>query len=188
MLGAAVLTGGLLAGGLVGADPPGASPAAGQAAPEIEARDPGAPSPLGAPPATGPDPGDTGLVRCGLLDGALMAELTAVLADRGTAVSGPAGEVPRDGIPQPCPDGSRAGAVPVAGGTLYVVLVAQADQLEPMQLATPADGGRGYALTLDDGRGLTVVSVPGAPGQPAPLADDVPELATELAGRLSGTR
>jgi len=182
MLGAAVLTGGLIVSGLVGAHPSEETPAAAPAAPQIEALDSGPLDTLGAPAAS--TPVDTGLLGCGPLDGALVAELTAVLSDRGAAVSGPASEIPGEGFPQPCPEGARTAAVPVAGGTLHVVLVRQADQPEPVQTASP-DGRRGHAVVLDGGRELTVISIPGTPGQPAPLADDLPALATELAGRLT---
>lgn len=188
LLGVAVLTGGLIASGLVGADRSEENSAAAPALSEGEARDPRAVDTLGAPSGAEADspPGDTGLVGCGPPDAVLVAELTAVLVDRGTAVPGPASGVPEPGIRQPCPDGSRAAAVPVVGGTLHVVLVPQAEQLAPGQLAIP--DSRGYTLMLDDGRELAVISIPEAPGQPAPLADDVPELTRQLAGRLTGTR
>lgn len=113
--------------------------------------------------------------RCGPVDRHLVANLTAVLERHGSAASGPAGEVPAS-----CPSGSRAAAVPVAGGTLYVVL---AGQPQPVAVAAP-DGVRGYALTLNGGQGLTVISIPSAPGQATPLATEVPDLARELAAVL----
>lgn len=158
LLGVAVLTGGLVAGGLVAGDPglPTARDAA--LAPGSRESDPGTLSTLDAP-------------SCGPIDAELVAGLKALLANRGSVASGPAGEVP-----EPCPAGSRAAAVPVPGGVLYVLLIPQA---EPRP-----DAGGGYSVTLEDGRTLTVISLPGTPGQPAPLAGQVPDLARELAAAL----
>lgn len=114
--------------------------------------------------------------RCGPIDAELVTALTDVLANHGGAVSGHAGEVP-----QRCPAGSRAAALPVTGGVLSAVLVPQGVP-EPVDIATP-DGARSSSLTLEDGRTLSVTSTPGAPGQPAPLADQLPDLTTELALR-----
>ena len=117
--------------------------------------------------------------RCGPVDAELAAELTALLASRGNAASGAASEVP-----EPCPAGSRAAAVPVPGGVLYVLLT---PQVEPkrVEAAVPdiatRDGARSYSVTLDGGRTLTVISMPGMLGQPAPLAGEIPDLARELA-------
>jgi hypothetical protein len=117
--------------------------------------------------------------RCGPIDVELAADLTALLANRGSVASGPASEVP-----EPCPAGSQAAAVPVPGGVLYVLLV---PQVEPKRVEAAApdaatrDGARSYSVTLDGGRTLMVISMPGTPGQPAPLADEVPDLARELA-------
>lgn len=161
LLGVAVLAAGLVAGG-----PALRNDTAGNAAaaPGGQASESGAPRTL-----------DTS--RCGPIDPELAADLTALLANRGGVASGPASEVP-----EPCPAGSRAAAVPVPGGVLYVLLVPQAEP-EPVEAATP-DGARGYSVTLDDGRTLAVISMPGTPGQPAPLADEVPNLARELAAAL----
>ncbi|MGH3814183.1 MAG: hypothetical protein ACRDUV_17335 [Pseudonocardiaceae bacterium] len=158
-LGVAVLAGGLVAGG------PG-PPTAGNAAlaPDSREVDPGTLSTLDAP-------------RCGPIDAELVTDLQALLANRGRAASGPAREVP-----QRCPAGSRAAAVPVTGGVLSVLLIPQVEP-EPEQLARP-DGSRGYSVTLEDRRTLVVISMPGTPGQPAPLADEVPDLARGLAATL----
>ncbi|MGH3872501.1 MAG: hypothetical protein ACRDSR_13515 [Pseudonocardiaceae bacterium] len=160
LLGVAVLAGGLVATDLLTGDP-------------------GPPAAETAALAPGGRQGDTGTLstldtaRCGPVDLRLGNDLTALLTNQGRAVSGPPGEVP-----EPCPAGSRAAAVPVAGGTLYVLLIPQ-----PAQPTRP-DGTRTHSVPLPDGRTLTVISVPGAPGQPAPLADDLPDLARELAAAL----
>jgi hypothetical protein len=53
-----------------------------------------------------------------------------------------------------------------------------------VDIATP-HGARSFSVTLQDGRTLAVISTPGAPGPPAPLADDLPDLARDLALRAS---
>ncbi len=174
LLGVAVLAGGLVAGGLVAGDQE--LPTAGNAAlaPGGRESDPGTLSTLDAP-------------RCGPIDAELVTDLKAVLGNRGRVASGPASEVPEQ-----CPAGSRAAAVPVTGGVLYVLLV---PRVEPERAAPAApdavgqdasspEGARSHSVTLDDGRTLTMISTPGTPGQPAPLADEVPDLARELAAAL----
>ena len=116
--------------------------------------------------------------RCGPIDEELVTALTVVLANRGGAISGQAGEVP-----ERCPAGSRAAALPVTGGVLYALLVPQGVP-ERVDTATP-DGARSFSVTLPDGRTLAVISTPDAPSQPAPLADELPDLARELALRAS---
>ncbi|MGH3883421.1 MAG: hypothetical protein ACRDRY_13450 [Pseudonocardiaceae bacterium] len=164
LLGVAALGVAVLAGGLVAGDP--GLPTTGNAAlaPGGREADPGTLSTLDAP-------------RCGPIDAELVAGLKALLANRGSVASGPAGEVP-----ERCPAGSRAAAVPVTGGVLYVLLIPMAEP-EPVQLARP-DGSRLSSVTLEDGRTLAVISMPGTPGQPAPLANEVPDLARELAATL----
>ncbi|MGH3887966.1 MAG: hypothetical protein ACRDSZ_15625 [Pseudonocardiaceae bacterium] len=166
LLGVAVLAGGLVGGGLVGGGLVGGGqglPTTGNTAPEPAGReaDPGTLSTLDTP-------------RCGPIDAELVTGLKASLANRGKVASGPAREVP-----ERCPAGSRAAAVPVTGGVLYVLLVTP----EPVELASP-DGAAVYSVTLEDGRKLAVISMPGTPGQPPPLADEVPNLAKELAAGL----
>ncbi|HKR52615.1 MAG TPA: hypothetical protein VJT72_24155 [Pseudonocardiaceae bacterium] len=158
LLGVAVLAGGLLAGGPALRDdtagPAATAPGVPLKSDELRALD--------AP-------------HCGPVDAELAANLTALLTNRGRMVSGPAGEVP-----EPCPQpGSRAAAVPVPGGVLAALLVPPGEP-ELRQLARPD----GYSVTLADGRTLTVSSMPGAPGQPAPLVDELPDLARELAAAL----
>jgi hypothetical protein len=101
-----------------------------------------------------------------------------VLANRGSARYGQAREVSGR-----CPAGSRAATLPVTGGVLYALLVSQGVP-EPVDIATP-HGARSFSVTLQDGRTLAVISTPGAPGPPAPLADDLPDLARDLALRAS---
>ncbi len=162
LLGVAVLVGGLVAGELV---------------------TDGLPTAENAAPAPGDRAGDSSTLhtldaaRCGPIDTELVADLAAVLANRGSVASGPASEVPEQ-----CPAGSRAAAVPVPGGVLQVLLFPQSVWPEPVQLSTP-DGSRSHVLTVNGGRQLMVISTPSTPGQPPPLADEVPDLARELAAR-----
>lgn len=177
LFGVAVLGGGLTVGGHL---LQGQSSTVGQAPPEadVAAADPGPPRTLGAPPgaaASGAGSAESEQTRCGPLDDELAAQLSALLTDRGAAIAGPPSEVPG-----PCPEGSRAAAVPVSGGMLYLVVVPHG---WPVEVVRP-EGAREHALTPGGGRELVVISVPAAPEQPAPLADDVPELAKKLAGRL----
>ena len=188
LLSVGVLAGALVAGGLGVSQLPGPDSNAGQGASEIDAPaaehgpmrtlsvPPGGEQPTARSDAAGGERGS-----CGPVDHELAAELVAVLADHGTPASGPAGEAPREGLAQPCPAGSRAAAVPVRGGTLYVMLVPQASLFESVQTDAPY-GTRRYTVTVNGGQ-LAVVSVPAVSGQPAPLAEDVPTLATELAAR-----
>ncbi|HEX2301334.1 MAG TPA: hypothetical protein VHH34_23005, partial [Pseudonocardiaceae bacterium] len=78
---------------------------------------------------------------------------------------------------------SRAVAVPVPGGMLYVLVVPEANPPVRSDVVQP-DGRREHALMLDHGRGLVLISTPAVTGRPAPLNADVPELAAELALRL----
>ncbi|MGH4013560.1 MAG: hypothetical protein ACRDSL_06420 [Pseudonocardiaceae bacterium] len=182
LFGVAVLVGGLVAGGQVLQGQ--TSTAAGQPAPEADAEvaDPAAPHVLGAPPgAETPVPRTSAASEqagCGPLDNTLAADVTAVLADRGTAVAGPADEVA-----EPCPDGSRAAALPIVDGVLSIVVIPQAGALEPMDVLQP-DGRHEHARILDDGRGLMVILMPAVQGQTPPLCHELTELAGHLAARL----
>lgn len=163
---------GLPGQGLPGQGLPGHSSTAGWH-PEAAAAEAG-PRTLAAPQgAVGA--ADREQTRCGPLDGELAAQLSAVLADRGATIAGPPGEVPG-----PCSEGSRAAAVPVTGGTFYLVV---APPGRPPDVQRP-DGARGHALTSGERRELVVISVPVGHGQQAPLADQLPDLARELANRL----
>lgn len=181
LLGVAMLTGGLLTSGVVGGSQAHQGQAPPQTAPDVAG--PGMPHTLGTPPrAETPTPragaGEGKQARCGPFDDALAAGVTTVLAERGDAVAGPAGQVPWS-----CPIGSRSAAVPVAGGTLYVVVIPRATQPERSDVVAP-DGRYEHVLMLGGGRALVLVSMPATPGQQAPLGDDVPKLAEELAKRL----
>lgn len=68
----------------------------------------------------------------------------------------------------------------MTGGVLYALLVPPGEQPEPVEIAT-SEGARGFSVTLGGGRKLMVISMLGAPGQPAPLTDQIPDLARELA-------
>ncbi|MGH4019710.1 MAG: hypothetical protein ACRDT0_10845 [Pseudonocardiaceae bacterium] len=176
LLGIAVLAGGVVVGGqLLGSPGTSETPAAAPAPPETGRRmlEPVPPvSTLGVPP--GPDAAG----NCGPADPALGAELTETLAGRDAAPGGPA--VP---LPETCPPGSRAAGVPVPGGTLYLVLAPPTPGVGDSGTARP-DGARGHATSTASGKRLAVLSVPAAAGQPAPLGDDVDELASELAARF----
>lgn len=175
LLGVAVLAGGALAvDQLMPADPGGAG--AGQAAAPRGAGAPDAqPFALPSGPAARSVPVGG---ACGPADGPLTMQVTAVLAERGIAQTGPVAAVS-----EPCAPGTRSVAVPVPGGVLDVLLVPFAGQPEPVQISRP-DGARGYALTLRDGRGLAVISLPRGAGQQAPYSDALPDMARTLAGRL----
>ncbi|MGH3909104.1 MAG: hypothetical protein ACRDTE_33740 [Pseudonocardiaceae bacterium] len=183
LLGVAMLTGGLLTSGVVGGSQPHHEAGQGppQTAPDVAG--PGTAHPLGTPPRAETPTPRTGAAegeqaRCGPFDDALATGVTTVLAERGDAVAGPAGEVP-----WPCPIGSRSAAVPVVGGTLYVLVIPRATQPERSDVVSP-DGRHEHVLMLGGGRALVLVSMPATPGQQAPLGDDVPTLAEELAKRL----
>ncbi|MGH3913647.1 MAG: hypothetical protein ACRDTC_09575 [Pseudonocardiaceae bacterium] len=166
LLGVAVLACGLLVGGHLMPDqfsPGGQSPA------DTAAADPRLPRTLSAPPAATAEREHS---RCGPVDDELAAQLRALLVDRGVAVSGPPSEVPG-----PCPTGSRAAAIPVAGGMFSILMAPPGIALGT---AGPA-GAREQVLTRPGGRALAVISTPRAPGQPVPLADQLDDLAHELA-------
>lgn len=169
LLGVAILAGGLLVGGHLMQDPSstaGRSPS--QAA--TAAADPGLPRTLSSPPTA-----EREQTRCGPVDDELAAQLRSLLVDRGASISGPPSEAAG-----PCPAGSRAAAVPVAGGTFTILVIPPGSPLDP----TGPDGAREQVLTRNGGRALVVISTPGFPGQPGPLADQVPALARELANQL----
>ncbi len=184
LLGVAVLGGGLLLGGQlsqpVAPQAPAGPPPAVASAPAPEPSGRVAPQPLSTLDAPGngrwlaPGPGS-----CGPADPVLAGELTDALDARRVAPSGHS--IP---LTEPCPPGSRAAGVPVAGGTVYVVVspavagVGEGGSVRP-------DGARSYTVAAaDDGDLVSVLSVPAAPQQPAPLGEHVDELARELAAQL----
>lgn len=184
LLGAGVVAVGLLSSGVLDRTP-AETTTAGQAPPGADTRlAPGMPHPLGTEPGTTtatPRAGvsrGAGQVPCVPADDALAGQVRAVLAERGSAVAGSSGAVPG-----PCPVGSRAAALPVPGGMLYVLVIPQVQPPEQVDVVWP-DGRREHALMLEGGRGLVVISVPTVPGRPPALNDDVPALAEELAKRL----
>lgn len=144
------------------------------------------------PPTPRADSAVSAQATCGPVDYQLVTEMTAVLADHGDVVSGPASQ-----MPSPCPPGSRSAAVPVAGGTFFVLVIPPDSSGSPTATAAPPPAGSPvpvdptkpkdwseYALTLHGGRVLVLISVPPGPGQAAPLAGAVPELAQALTNRL----
>jgi hypothetical protein len=179
LLGVAVLAGGVVT---VGQLLPENAPPAAQAAPRAGAASPSDARPFALPAPAVPEPrslpGHGGLLGCGSIDRQLAAQVTPMLAARQIEQAGSVTQVP-----EPCPQGSRSVAIPVTGGTLFVMVVPEAGQSEPVEINRP-DGARGYAVALDGGRGLAVISMPSAQGQQAPYAVQLPDLARELAGRL----
>lgn len=173
LLGVAVLGAGLVLGAQL---PPAAQPGepAGQppgAAPAPEPSGRAVPQPMSAPRTAGPG-------TCGPADPVLAAELTDALAGSPASPSGPA--VP---LSEACPLGSRAAGVPVAGGTLYL-LVSPGDAGAGERGSARPDGARGYSVPASDGRLVSVLSVPEVPQQSAPLAEHLDDLAREVARQL----
>lgn len=191
LLGVVVLVGGLAAGDVVDVNrllpgqTSGGTSTAGQAAPEagIGAPAPGTPHTLSVPdgnasPTPRSIPSAGAPVSCGPVDDELVGKGTAVLAERGVGVVGPAGEVP-----QWCAAGSRSAALSVPGATLYVLLIPQVDGPRPRDAST-LDGERAAAVLLSGGRELVVILMPAVPGQRTALSDDIPAVAEELASRF----
>jgi hypothetical protein len=113
---------------------------------------------------------------CGPVDADLAAALTGEL---------PAGVgATPAAVPDGCPEGARAAAVPVPGGALYVVLAPAADNAPSDGPLSRQDGAVGQAVRTRAGLVLAVLSVPTADGGPAPYADQVSALATKLAQRF----
>lgn len=187
VLGVGLLAGTLVVSGLLdGSRLSSRTSTAEQAAPQSDApaAQPGLMQTFMAPPedqelAPRSDSADGAQSSCGPADHELAGALTTLLADRGTPASGPASEVSPARAAQLCPAGSRAVAVPVPGGTLYVVVVGRSDLFHPGEQTFP-DGTHSDAVTRQGGQ-LVVILVPAVPGQPPPLAADVPELAEDLA-------
>lgn len=165
LLGLAVLAGGVVIGDQVLTPTPDSPPVASEAGPEAgdRALEPEVLTPFADPPGAGTDsaPGSGG---CGPADAELAAGLVAAL-DAGPAVPFPDG----------CPRGFRAAGVVVPGGTVYALLGPS---------AVPPDGGPGAASAPVDGQVLSVVSVPTDPSGVPPRADEVDDIAEELAERL----
>jgi hypothetical protein len=85
-------------------------------------------------------------------------------------------------VPDNCPAGAKAVAVPVSGGSLYVVLAPVAGDGPPDQFVARDDGAVGFTVYTPKGSVLLVLSVPG-PGGTAPLLDQVQPLAEKIARR-----
>lgn len=185
LLGVAVLAGGLLLGGQLmqptAPQAPAGPPPGIASAPEPDGRMV-APRPLA--PLNAPAPGTagraaTGLDTCGPADPVLAAELTDALADHITTPPGPT-----IALTEACPPGSRAAGMPVADGTIYLVVSPAVTGTGEGGSMRP-DGARSYTVASpSNGDLVSVLSVPASPQQPAPLAEHVDELARELAARL----
>lgn len=143
LLGIAVLAGGVLLGGQAPRPVPEAP-----AAPATSGVSPDGVTPFLAPP---------GAATTCPFDGRLAAELAAVLDGEGAAVP----------IPEPCRPGTRGAALPVAGGTVYVLLG-----------PGPTPSGQGIASVPADGGRLAVVAAPPS------LVGDLDALAQAVAARL----
>ncbi len=185
LLGVAVLGGGLLLGGqllqpVAPEGPAGPLPGVASApAPEPGGRT-AAPQPLSTlnAPRTGDGP-TAGLGTCGPADPVLAAELIDALTDRGATPAGPT-----RALAEACPEGSRAAGVPVAGGTVYLVVSPVVAGTGEGGSVRP-DGARSYTVAAaDNGDLVSVLSMPAAPQQPAPLGEHVDALARELAAQL----
>lgn len=166
LLGLAVLAGGMVIGGQVLAPTPDPPSVASEAGPEVGDRllEPEVLTPFADPPGVGTDgaPGSAG--GCGPADAQLAAGLVAAL-DGGPAVP----------FPEGCPRGFRAAGVVLPGGTVYALLGPS---------AVPPGGGPGTASAPVDGQVLSVVSVPTDPSDVPPRADEVDDIADELADGL----
>lgn len=186
LLGVAVLGGGLLLGGQLlqqpapprePAQPPPAVATAPEPAPGGRTATPQPMRTLDAPGTGGRAP--TGLASCGPVDPVLAAELEDALADRLPAPPGPT--IP---LTEPCPTGSRAAGVPVSNGTVYLV-VSPAVTGTGEGGSTRPDGARSHTVASPrTGDLVSVLAVPASPQRPAPLSEQVDELARELAARL----
>jgi hypothetical protein len=119
---------------------------------------------------------DDARAGCGPVDPELADALIGGL--RATP-AGPAGPVP-----DACPPNARAAAVPVDGGSVYVVLAPVRGDGPPDRAVTRADGASGYAVYTANGSMLLVLSVPAAPGGAAPLADQIQPVAEKTAQRF----
>ncbi|MQA16344.1 MAG: hypothetical protein GEV09_20010 [Pseudonocardiaceae bacterium] len=180
LLGVAVLGGGLVLGGqLLQPAPPQAGPPPAVATTTAE---PGgrmlSPAPLSTMGAT---PGGRAPAArdapCGPASAELAAELTGALADRRAAPPGPT-----VALAQECPPGARAAGVRLPGGTVYLVLSPAAAGVAEGG-ATRPDGARSFTVTAGGGEMVSVLSVPVARSQPAPLAEQVDDLAREIAAQ-----
>lgn len=193
LLGVAVLGGGVLLGGQLlqptAPKPPTEPPPAVATAPgpspggRMATPDP-MPDPMPQPMRTLDAPGTggraaTGPASCGPADPVLAAELDDALDERLPAPPGPT--VP---LTEPCPAGSRAAGVPVSTGTIYLV-VSPAVTGAGEGGSTRPDGARSYTVASPrTGDLVSVLAVPASPQRPAPLGEQVDELARELAARL----
>lgn len=181
LLGVAALSGGLVLGAQLSGPSqpaaPAAPPPAAALAPDAGGR--AAPQPMSTPSSATPGSGGRAAVAasCGPADPVLAAELTDALADL-TAPTGPA--VP---LPETCPPQSRAVGVPVAGGTIYLV-VSPAIVGTGEGSSVGPDGARSYTVTAGNGNLVSVLSVPAGGQPPAPLHEHVDDLAQEIAAQL----
>jgi uncharacterized Zn-binding protein involved in type VI secretion len=86
-------------------------------------------------------------------------------------------------VPDDCPPGAEAAAVPVDGGAIYVVLGPVRGDGPPDQQVRRGDGAVGYQVYTPTGKVLLVLSVPAVDGGPAPYADQTQRLADTIAQR-----
>lgn len=124
---------------------------------------------------------DVARAGCGPVDrelaDALVSELPAIT---GSAVTTRGESVP---VPDGCPPDARAAAVPVDGGSLYVVLAPVRGDGPTEQFIGREDGALGFSVYTPKGAVLVVLSVPEVAGAEAPYGPVVRELALNLAQR-----
>lgn len=203
LVGSIVFGGGYLRhaerGGYDAATAGGAAVASAPSGPQVQEDQPGQePGQLAAPPSAvdknGPEahaeqgrnasgkvvpwPGlrdDDARAGCGPVDrelaDALISELPATPS--GSAVP----------VPDGCPPGARAAALPVQDGVLYVVLAPVAGDGPADQPVRRDDGAYGYFVYTPKGSVLLVLSVPAANGAIAPYADRTQQIAEHIAPR-----
>lgn len=84
-------------------------------------------------------------------------------------------------VPDACPPDARAAAIPVDGGSIYVVLGPVRGDGPPDLFVGRADGAVGYSIYTGRGNVLLVMSVPSVEGGVAPHLDRLQPVAEKLA-------
>lgn len=165
-------------------------PGGGQADSAPQRRQPSelsAPGEAAPPGKTVPWPGlGDGAARagCGEADGELARALATELTAADATAAGP--------VPEACPPGARAVAVPVVDGarvgSIYLVLgpvdaaLAAASTGQPVE--REQDGASGYQRRTASGRLLLVLSVPAVDGEQPPFAADAAALAERIGSKF----
>ena len=118
---------------------------------------------------------DDARAGCGPVDRELADVLISELPATPTGQAQP--------VPDQCPIGARAAAVPVDGGAIYVVLGPVRGDGPPDQVVKRDDGAIGYQVYTTKGMLVLVLSVPTVTGGPAPYADQTQRIAELIAQR-----